>query len=104
MSKRKYTHVQELLPEIQALIAEGKTQREIADILGLQDKYVVKELLKRERRKRRKIEAGIMPRPKGRPKKDSVPRDIITEQQYEINRLKMENQLLRDFLRSVGRM
>ena len=104
MSKRKYTHVQELLPEIQALIAAGKTQREIADILGLQDKSVVKELLKRERRKNRKIEAGIMPRPKGRPQKDSVPRDIITEQQYEINRLKMENQLLRDFLRSVGRM
>ena len=104
MSKRKYTHVQELLPEIQALIAEGKTQREIADILGLQDKYVVKELLKRERRKNRKIEAGIMPRPKGRPRRGSVPRDIITEQQYEINRLKMENQLLRDFLRSVGRM
>ena len=104
MSKRKYTHVQELLPEIQAMIASGKTQREIADILGLQDKYVVKELLKRERKKMRKIEAGIMPRPKGRPKKDSAPRDIITEQQYEIDRLKMENQLLRDFLRSVGRM
>ena len=40
----------------------------------------------------------------GRPRKDSSPRDIVTEQQYEINRLKMENQLLRDFLQSVGRM
>ena len=104
MSKRKYTHVQELLPEIQEMIADGKTQREVADILGLQDKYVVKRLLKRERSRMRKIESGIMPRPKGRPRKDSSPRDIITEQQYEINRLKMENQLLRDFLQSVGRM
>lgn len=104
MSKRKYTHVQELLPEIQEMIAEGKTQREVTEALGLQDKCVVKELLKRERKKMRKIEAGIMPRPKGRPRKDSAPRDIITEQQYEIDRLKMENQLLRDFLRSVGRM
>ena len=104
MSKRKYTHVQELLPEIQEMIADGKTQREVADILGLQDKYVVKRLLKRERNKIRKIETGIVPRPKGRPRKDSSPRDIVAEQQYEINRLKMENQLLRDFLQSVERM
>lgn len=104
MSKRRYTHIQELLPEIQDMIASGKTQQEIADALGLENKYVVKELLKRERRKIRKIEAGIMPRHKGRPRKDSAPRDIITEQKYEIDRLKMENQLLRDFLRSVGRM
>ena len=104
MSKRKYTHVQELLPEIQEMIAGGKTQREVADALGLQDKYVVKQLLKRERKKIEKIESGIVPRPKGRPRKNSAPRDIITAQQYEINRLKMENQLLRDFLRSVGRM
>ena len=31
MSKRKYTHVQELLPEIQEMIAGGKTQREVAE-------------------------------------------------------------------------
>ena len=104
MSKRKYTHVQELLPEIQAMVAGGKTQREIADVLGVQDKYVVKELLRRERNRMRKIVSGTMPRPKGRPRKASAPRDIITEQQYEIDRLKMENQLLRDFLQSVGRM
>ena len=86
------------------MIAGGKTQREVADILGLQDKYVVKRLLKRERNKIRKIESGIVLRPKGRPRKDSSSRDIVAEQQYEINRLKMENQLLRDFLQSVGRM
>ncbi len=31
MSKRKYTHIQELLPEIQVMIANGKSHREIRD-------------------------------------------------------------------------
>ena len=73
MSKRKYTHVQELLPEILEMIAGRKTQREVADIWGLQDKYVVKSLLKRERNKMWKIESGIVSRPKGRPRKDLFP-------------------------------
>ena len=30
MKKRNYTHVQALLPEIKAMLAEGKTQREVA--------------------------------------------------------------------------
>ena len=103
MKKRNYTHVQALLPEIRAMLAEGKTQREVAEYYGFQDKQVVKRLLERERRKERKLEAGIIPRPKGRPRKDAVPRDIVAEQAYEIERLRMENQLLRDFLRCTGR-
>ena len=103
MKKRRYTHVQALLPEIRAMLAEGKTQREVAEYYGFQDKQVVKRLLERERRKERKLEAGIIPRPKGRPRKDAVPRDIVAEQAYEIERLRMENQLLRDFLRCTGR-
>ena len=103
MEKRKYTHIQGLLPEIKAMQTEGKTQREIAQHFGFKDKQVVRELLKRERRKERKLEAGIVPRPKGRPKKDAAPRDIVAEQAYEIQRLRMENKLLRDFLQSTGR-
>ena len=103
MSSQKYTHVQELLPEIRAMEAAGKTKREIAEHFGLRDKNVVMQLLKRERRKAEKMAAGIMPRPKGRPRKDALPRDVVAEQTYEINRLKMENQLLRDFLRLTGR-
>ncbi len=103
MSKRGYTHVQALLPKIEDMVASGKTQREIAEYFGLQDKQIVKRLLERERRKRRKMEAGIMPRPQGRPRKDAPPRDVVTEQAYEINRLRMENKLLRDFLRLTGR-
>lgn len=103
MKKRNYTHVQALLPEIRAMLAEGKTQREVAEYYGFQDKQVVKRLLARERRKERKLEAGILPRSKGRPRKDAVPRDIVAEQAYEIQRLRMENELLRDFLRCTGR-
>jgi len=103
MSRQKYTHVQVLLPEIQAMEAAGKTKREIAEHFGLRDKNVVKQLLKRERRKEEKIAAGIMPHPKGRPRKDAPPRDVVVEQAYEINRLKMENKLLRDFLQLTGR-
>ena len=58
MNKRNYTHIQELLPEIKAMLAEGKTQREVAEHYGFKDKYVVKQLLTRERRKERKLEAG----------------------------------------------
>ena len=103
MKKRNYTHVQALLPEIKTMLAEGKTQREVAEYYGFQDKQVVKRLLERERRKERKLEAGIIPRPKGRPRKDAVPRDIVAEQAYEIERLRMENKLLRDFLHCTER-
>jgi len=103
MEKKNYTHVQMLLPEIEAMIAEGKTQREVAEYFGSKDKYVVKRLLDRQREKRRKLEAGIVPRPKGRPRKDAAPRDVATEQAYEIARLRMENKLLRDFLQFAER-
>ena len=103
MEKRNYTHIQALLPEIKAMLAEGKTQREVAEHYGFRDKQAVKRLLERERRKERNLEAGILPRPKGRPRKDAAPRNIVAEQAYEIHRLQMENKLLRDFLRSTGR-
>ena len=89
MKKRNYTHVQALLPEIRAMLAAGRTQREVAGYYGFPDKKVVKGLLERERRKERKLEA--------------VPGDIVAEQAYEIQRLRMENELLRDFLRCTGR-
>ena len=103
MEKRNYTHVQAVLPEIKTMLAEGKTQREVAEYYGFKDKYVVKQLLIRERRKERKLEAGIVPRPKGRPRKNAGAKDSVVGQAYEIQRLHMENQLLRDFLRFTGR-
>ena len=103
MKKRNYTHVQMLLPEIKAMLAEGETQREVAEYYGFRDKQVVKRLLERERRKERKLEAGIRSRPKGRPRKDAAPEDVVAGQAYEIQRLRMENKLLRDFLRFTER-
>ena len=102
MSQRKYMHIKILEQEIVAMKDAGTTKREIAEHFGLTTEQV-KELLKRYRRRERKIAAGIMPRPKGRPRKDAAPRNIEAEQAYEINRLKMENKLLRDFLQSTER-
>ena len=103
MSKRNYTHIQEFLPEIERMLRAGKSQREVAEHFGFKDKDVVKELLKRERRKQRKEAAGIMPQPKGRPRKDAAPRHIVAEQAYEIRSGGMGNELVRDILRSTGR-
>ena len=89
MSQRKYTHIKVLEPEIVEMKESGKTKREIAEYFGLTTEPV-KELLKRYRRKERKIAAGIQPRSKGCPRKDSSPRNIEAAQAYEINRLKME--------------
>ena len=103
IKKQNHTRINVLLPEIKAMLADGKLQREVAEYYGFPDKKVVKGLLERERRKERKLEAGILPRPKGRPRKEAVPGDIVAEQAYEIQRLRMENELLRDFLRCTGR-
>ena len=95
MGKRNYTHVQGLLPEIQKMVESGQTQREIAEHYGFKSKEVVKELLKRERRKQI---TGI---PKQRSRK---PAKTLAEYKYENKRLQMENALLRDFLQFTERM
>ena len=102
MSRSKYTHIQELEEEILSMRQEGATRQEIADRLGL-SKSQIKNWINRYNHKQAKLEAGIPPRPKGRPRKNDAPRDIVAEQAYEIRRLRMENELLRDFLRSTGR-
>lgn len=94
MSKRSYTHVQALLPEIQAKVELGQTQREIAEYYGFKDKAVVKRLLARERKKQ------IQGVPKQRGRK---PAKTLAEYKNENKRLRMENELLRDFLQSTER-
>ncbi|HJA34908.1 MAG TPA: helix-turn-helix domain-containing protein [Firmicutes bacterium] len=64
MSKRKYTHIQVLEGEILAIRKEGATRQEIADRFGL-SKGQIKNWINRYNRKQAKLEAGIMPRPKG---------------------------------------
>ena len=98
---RPYTHVQAVKKEMLEMKAAGKTNREIAEYFGFKDKYVVKRWVKRYNRRMREMEAGIMPRRRGRPPKGYVPTE--QEKENEIRRLKMENELLRDFLRLAGR-
>ena len=94
MSKRNYTHIKELLPTIEAMAADGITQREIAEHFGFKDKFVIKHALIRARRK-----AITIPTARGR-KSDKT----LQEYKYENKRLKMENELLRDFLSLTERM
>jgi len=98
---RRYTHLKALEEQIMKMKEEGKTNREIAEHFGFKDKYVVKHLVSRRNRNERKAQEGILPRHRGRPPKEG----LATEKgkDYEINRLKMENKLLRDFLHLCGR-
>ncbi len=41
MSKRNYAHIKVLLPTIEAMVAEGMTQREIAEHFGFKDTITV---------------------------------------------------------------
>ena len=92
MSKRKYTKMDKYAARITALRGEGRTRQEIADELGL-DFEQVANWIKKNNRKKRNLAQGIMPNPKGRPRKQS-----------ELEQLRMENKLLRDFLQFTGRM
>ena len=88
---------QTIIDEVKKMREEGKTHREIAEYFNLRDSESVRKLLKRDRQKRTKLEAGIMPRRRGRPPKGYISTD------QEIKRLKMENELLRDFLQIAGK-
>lgn len=99
--KRGYTHIQAVAKEVLEMLASGKTQREVSEHYGFKDKYVVKDFVKRHNRQQRRMEAGILPRKKGRRPKGYVTSD--SEKDNEIRRLRMENQLLRSFLQDAGR-
>ena len=79
---------------------EGRTNREIGEQFGL-SKVQIKKLLERYRKNERKQELGILIRSIGRPKK--LPQDEESKIRFENKQLKMENELLRDFLLATGR-
>lgn len=99
---RKYTKINQYEKEILQWKSEGIANREIARRLGMEYSQV-HNWVSRYNERQRKLKAGIVPRKKGRPRKDSEPRDIVAEQTYIIQQLRMENELLRDFMRSMGR-
>ena len=94
MSKRRYTNMMELLPIIEQMLESGMSHRQIEDELGLEGDRPVHNFLKRQRRKATK---GV-PKLRGR-----KPAKTLQEYKHENNRLKMENELLRDFLQSMER-
>ena len=86
---RKYQHVQLMLPQIKEMLQQGMTQKEVEEALGLTGYRPIHELLKRERKK----ELQEIPKQRGR-----KPAKTLQEYKYENKRLRMENELLRDFL------
>ena len=99
---RKYTKINQYEKEILQWKSEGIANREIARRLGMEYSQV-HNWVSRYNERQRQLKAGIVPRKKGRPRKNSESRDIVAEQTYIIQRLRMENELLRDFMRSMGR-
>ena len=101
MSKRKWTNMQELSPQILAMREAGMSRKMIADELGLEVRQI-ENWINRRNRAKTKASLGIVPKRKGRPRK----RTLSTTEEYEqeIARLQMENKLLRDFLQSTERM
>ena len=103
---REYRHIEQYAKEIWELQKQGYSQRQIGERLGFR-KEQIKEFVRRQREKDRKIAAGVAIKKKGRPPKDYVvsEQDKLAELRYIINRkdakikqLEMENELMRDFL------
>ena len=92
----KYGHIKTQEEKIIAMRKEGKSRQEIANELGM-SKIQIKNWVNRYNKRGADKEASI---PKGRGRKAAV---TLQEYKYENKRLKMENELLRDFLHLVGR-
>ena len=96
---RSYVKMECLAEEVFQRKAAGETNREIGEHFGL-TKEQVKQLATRQRKKQRLIERGYVPRPKGRPRKDMTNENV--RQQNELVQLRMQVELLRNFLSEVG--
>ena len=108
---REYKHIKQFEQEILDLKEHGCSNREIGEKLGYTQKQV-HDCMTRYNRNKKKLESGVTIKPKGRPRKDgtNLPPSIqqlskLSQMQYElaskdryIKRLKMENELMRDFL------
>lgn len=92
---RKHEKVQELIPVIKQKVENGFSYRQIAEEYGLDNERVIRNLMYRERHN---VQSGI-PKPRGR-----KPAKTLQEYKYENKRLKMENELLRDFISLTERI
>ena len=97
---RKYRKVEHLVEIIVERAKEGETYREIGASLGL-SREEVRGAMHRHHAKERKLAAGYIARPKGRPCKNSQSEEV--KRNNEIVQLRMTVELLRNFLSEVGR-
>ena len=87
---RQYTNLKQYEETILQMKAKGCTRREIAENLGITPEQV-HGFVTRHNKNLRNIETGVLPKKKGRPSK-------VKRLEDEVLRLRMENELLRDFL------
>ena len=98
--RQKYTNVQGLIETIRKQKSQGETNREIATSLDLTLKQV-QQLITRENRRERLLAQGYVLRPKGRPRKSLENEEA--QRNHELAKLRMQVELLRNFLLEVGR-
>lgn len=110
---RSYRHISNYENEILELKSQGLTLREIGAKLGFTQKQV-HNFITRYNKKQRMLEAGKTIHKKGRP--NGIPPSIqrldklaqmkyvIASKDRYIKQLKMENELMRDFLSHTERM
>ena len=84
---REYRHIEGYEKEIIRLWEEGKTLRQIGEMLGFTHKQM-KDFKTRYNQKQRKIAAGIAVKRKGRPAKNSVvtEEDKLADLRYKLAR------------------
>ena len=108
---RSYRNISMYEKEILELKANGKTLREIGEILGFSYEQL-HNFISRHNKKQRRLAAGVAIKKKGRPAKDSVvtEEDTLANLRYKLARkdakikqLEMENELMRDFLSLIER-
>ena len=98
--KRSYTKVEGLASEVFRRKEAGETNRQIAESYGLSKKQI-KQVVSRQNKKLRLLEAGYQPLPKGRPRKDAGTEEV--RRNNELIQLRMTVDLLRNFLSEAGR-
>ena len=97
---RKYTKVEGMIRIIEERARRGETYREIGASLGL-SREEVRGAMHRHHAKERKLAAGYIPRSKGRPRKGAVSEEV--KRNSELVQLRMQVELLRNFLCEAGR-
>jgi hypothetical protein len=98
-NKRIFTPVKVLETEIFELKEEGKTNKEIAEMLFLPNVKTVKNAINRYNRRKRQVPEAIEKR--GRPRKTPITSN--REMELKIKQLEMENTVLKNFLYSTER-